>query len=138
MSYNAEISKSRTNLDLTMSEFTGIFVESPEFLVVAETIVRLLMADLDLPPTDPKSAVHTYGRDESANSITESLRQDVMKGLTDTRHIHLVNAFLHPGGVYYVRMCDVLDEYWNYIDIITDSVNGRVEGWGGEAVAAEA
>lgn len=120
----------RRDLGLTMSEFTQTFEDHAAFTDIATTIVRHLMTGIDLPITSPNSAGNTYGRDDSANAIIEKLSGDVRASLPNIQN-NLFAAFFHPGGVYYDMLNSVLDEYWNYIDLITD-VDAPIEGWGGQ------
>jgi hypothetical protein len=108
-------SMDRADLCLTMTEFRETFADHDGFHTIASTIVDLLMANLD-EPDHPNHPLHTYGRDAPVQTIMEELCEDV-RAVCDGPLIH---AFFHRGGVYSRMLASVMDEYWNYIDLVNE------------------
>lgn len=96
------------------AEFIQSFEGNERLTKIAKTIVHVLGKDRDLPLENDDHPFNLYSSEDDVNFLKTRVL-DALEGNINLKPY--VNSFFHSSGAYFDDLYDVLDPFWEMVDV---------------------
>ena len=108
------------NFHAAAAAFQGEFDENEDqiYYETARKICAELFANADLPLNDLN---HPFNQYAAPNTISENINRlaiAVRANMDMHQERSALLSFVHPGGVNYDLLMDLMNDYWDYVDYV--------------------
>ena len=107
--------------------FCGEFDENEDQIYheTARKICTELFANSDLPLDDPNHPFHQYAAPNTISQNVDRLATAVRANMEMSQERSALLSFVHPGGVNYDLLMDLMNDYWDYVDCVIGNDEGN-------------